>query len=144
MSAASNASSVLGGRAPQVSRILTSRVRFGFINTGTKKDGLFVYKYDAAQDHTTRKVSILRAWTDSSEGVLVYEHGPSRPRTSLCVGSVTVGAVRLRTADGTGPGAGPPNGPPRSVMSNSLKWKRWSTCVGSSPYLYGCKGLYQR
>jgi hypothetical protein len=39
----------------QVSRILTSRVRFGFFNTNVKKDGLFVYKYDAGTDHTTRK-----------------------------------------------------------------------------------------
>lgn len=44
--------------ALQVSRILTGRVRFGFINTNTKKGGLSVYKYDASRDHTTRKVGL--------------------------------------------------------------------------------------
>ncbi|GFR45093.1 hypothetical protein Agub_g6469 [Astrephomene gubernaculifera] len=34
----------------QVGRILTSRTHHGFVNTGVRKDGLFLYQYDSKQD----------------------------------------------------------------------------------------------
>lgn len=90
----------------QVSRILTSRVRFGFINTQAKKDGLFVYKYDSAVDHTTRKVG--------GPGPGARARGPCLPWQ--CPASHTQADPHLRRAvkeDAPCPRVFAPAGPPQ-------------------------------
>ncbi|KXZ49635.1 hypothetical protein GPECTOR_20g492 [Gonium pectorale] len=61
----------------QVGRILTSRAQCGFINTGMKKSGRFIYRYDPAADKY--EVGGLASSTPASKGCSSVERqeGPS-------------------------------------------------------------------